>query len=300
MYNESPVLTTVIPAYNAQSTIGRAVASARATGAVVVVVDDGSYDATAEVAESAGAKVIVQSNAGAAVARRTGFQSVGTEFVNFLDADDELIASGVRASIDVLATTDAGVVGGLIVGVSAKGQRVPIRQWRSPITVTELLKQGHSPGAPGALVWRRDVLAIALDTGWKGVWPRYAEDYELLIRGASLAPVVLHARECLNYALEGGKSTLDPTRAITCSEEIRAWYSTHLGIPIRRASRRNIKGRGLVRQAKSTRTAGDTRKWVTEIGQALVCDPRFVLALAAKGFMSRVRGRLRRPQGDAR
>ena len=67
-------VSVVIPAYNAESTIGQAVeqsfAQAREPLEIeVIVVDDGSKDDTAKVAESAGATVIRQENAGPAAAR---------------------------------------------------------------------------------------------------------------------------------------------------------------------------------------------------------------------------------------
>ena len=72
-------VSVVIPAYNAENTISQAVAQslAQAKGPMeveVVVVDDGSIDDTAMVAESAGAKVIRQENAGPAAARNRGWE----------------------------------------------------------------------------------------------------------------------------------------------------------------------------------------------------------------------------------
>jgi len=85
-------ISVVIPAYNAESTIGQAVAQsfAQAKGGLeieVIVVDDGSNDNTAEVSESAGARVIRQHNSGPASARNRGWESAGGRFVCFTDAD---------------------------------------------------------------------------------------------------------------------------------------------------------------------------------------------------------------------
>jgi glycosyltransferase involved in cell wall biosynthesis len=85
-------ISVVIPAYNAESTIGQAVAQslAQARGGLeieVIVVDDGSSDDTAEVAESAGARVIWQDNSGPASARNRGWESANGSFICFTDAD---------------------------------------------------------------------------------------------------------------------------------------------------------------------------------------------------------------------
>ena len=85
-------VSVAIPAYNAQKTIGQAAAQslAQARGSLeveVIVVDDGSTDNTADVAASAGAKVIRQHNSGPASARNTGWKSAKGSLICFTDAD---------------------------------------------------------------------------------------------------------------------------------------------------------------------------------------------------------------------
>jgi glycosyltransferase involved in cell wall biosynthesis len=85
-------VSVVIPAYNAQDTIAQAVSYslAQAKGPMeveVVVVDDGSTDDTAEVAESVGARVIRQKNLGPASARNKGWESTSGNLICFTDAD---------------------------------------------------------------------------------------------------------------------------------------------------------------------------------------------------------------------
>jgi glycosyltransferase involved in cell wall biosynthesis len=85
-------ISIVIAAYNAETTIGQAVEQSRAQAkgpmeVEVVVVDDGSSDDTAKVAESAGAIVISQENAGPAAARNQGWKSAAGQVICFTDAD---------------------------------------------------------------------------------------------------------------------------------------------------------------------------------------------------------------------
>ena len=57
----------------------------------VVVVDDGSTDATADVlAQVAGVRVVTQVQAGPAAARNAGVRLATGEAITFLDADDEM------------------------------------------------------------------------------------------------------------------------------------------------------------------------------------------------------------------
>ena len=90
---DGPTIGTVVPAHNRERTIERAVRSAleqTRRPERVVVVDDGSSDATAERVHGLGSDVqlIEQANAGAAAARNRGVAALDTDWVAFLDSDD--------------------------------------------------------------------------------------------------------------------------------------------------------------------------------------------------------------------
>lgn len=97
----SPRVTIVMPAWNAQATIGAAVSSAldQTVDVELVVVDDGSTDATAAIAEAHGPRVHVvrQENAGVAAARNRGIAEAATPLIAFCDADDVLFPTHVEA-----------------------------------------------------------------------------------------------------------------------------------------------------------------------------------------------------------
>lgn len=80
----------IIPAMNEAKTIGAVISAARGSACVrrVLVVDDGSKDATSQVARRAGAEVIrLPKNGGKGRAMLLGLQSTESTFVAFLDAD---------------------------------------------------------------------------------------------------------------------------------------------------------------------------------------------------------------------
>lgn len=85
-------VSVVIPAYNAATFLGEAIESVFAQDGPareVIVVDDGSTDATGAVAASfAEVRVITQANGGIAAARNTGLREASAPVVAFLDADD--------------------------------------------------------------------------------------------------------------------------------------------------------------------------------------------------------------------
>ncbi len=90
----APLVSVVIPAYNAEATILETIASVRAqthTDLEIIVIDDGSTDRTRQrVATVADDRLTLQSypNAGLATARNRGVQHARGAFVSFIDADD--------------------------------------------------------------------------------------------------------------------------------------------------------------------------------------------------------------------
>jgi len=104
----------VVPAYNEEGTVARVVASIheQAPGFDVVVVDDGSTDATAERAERAGAKVVRHPfNLGIGGAVQSGFTYAlenGYDRLVQIDADGQHDAAEVHKLIEAM-DADRGV-----------------------------------------------------------------------------------------------------------------------------------------------------------------------------------------------
>ena len=97
----SPRVTVVMPAYQAAATVGGAVSSALSqtyADLELVVVDDGSTDATAAIAAAHGdhVRVVRQENSGVAGARNRGLQEAQGELIAFCDADDVLFPEHVE------------------------------------------------------------------------------------------------------------------------------------------------------------------------------------------------------------
>jgi glycosyltransferase involved in cell wall biosynthesis len=85
-------VSVIIPAMNEAEVIGDVVAGLLSAAAwrEVLVVDDGSTDATAQAAASAGARVIAHPyNKGNGAAVKTGIRHAGGEFILIIDADGQ-------------------------------------------------------------------------------------------------------------------------------------------------------------------------------------------------------------------
>lgn len=90
---QATLVSVAIPAYNAADTLAetlRSVVSQTHQALDIVVIDDGSTDETAAVAESFGNRVrlVRQANRGIAWARNASLQAARGEFIALLDADD--------------------------------------------------------------------------------------------------------------------------------------------------------------------------------------------------------------------
>src|SRR3989344_2966502 len=88
------LVSIIIPAYNAEKYIGRAIKSALSQAydnLEIIVVDDGSLDRTREIAESfkdSRVKYLYQQNRFQGAARNYGIRESKGEYITFLDADD--------------------------------------------------------------------------------------------------------------------------------------------------------------------------------------------------------------------
>lgn len=103
----NPGIWFVVPAYNEGSSVGEVVRRVRARYPNVVVVDDGSADATAQVARDAGAVVLVHVlNRGQGAALKTGMDyalSAGADIVVTFDSDGQHRLEDVQSMIDLVA-----------------------------------------------------------------------------------------------------------------------------------------------------------------------------------------------------
>ncbi len=100
--------SVVIPAYNAALTIAAAIGSILAQtipAREIIVVNDGSSDATADIAARAAPNVVVinQPNLGPGAATTAGFRRTGSPFTATLDADDLWLSHKIARQAEAIA-----------------------------------------------------------------------------------------------------------------------------------------------------------------------------------------------------
>jgi glycosyltransferase involved in cell wall biosynthesis len=130
----------LIPALNAERTIGAVVRDCKLVNDDVLVIDDGSSDRTAEMAGDAGAYVIRHGvNRGKGAALKTGFAYAlenGFDSVITLDADGQHLAQEIPKFLAARAETG----GDLIIGGRAHlfGQMLPRRRFANRVSARSI------------------------------------------------------------------------------------------------------------------------------------------------------------------
>ena len=115
MPGESPLVSCIVPVYGGEKYLSEAldsIASQTHQPIEIIVVDDGSTDASAVVAAGhpSQPRSIRQANAGPAAARNRGVNDARGEYVAFLDADDLWHPEKLTRQFHLLANRpDAGV-----------------------------------------------------------------------------------------------------------------------------------------------------------------------------------------------
>src|SRR3954451_5536837 len=102
------LVSILIPAYNSEKYLADTLESALAqtwSHKEIIVVDDGSKDATLEIArrfEPRGIKVVSQPNQGAAAARNKAWSLSKGDYIQWLDADDLLAPDKIASQLKAL------------------------------------------------------------------------------------------------------------------------------------------------------------------------------------------------------
>lgn len=108
MKSERPLISAIVPAYNAEAFLTEAIQSIQQQAyepLEIIVVDDGSTDRTAEIASSFSHSIryVYQENSGPAQARNTGLNLAQGEIISFLDVDDLWPNNKIKIQLDYFA-----------------------------------------------------------------------------------------------------------------------------------------------------------------------------------------------------
>jgi len=183
------VVSIVIPCYNRQWLVKRAIESAlaqRYSSIEVIVVDDGSTDASWS--HICGYRDTIRAarieNGGASRARNHGIRLCQGKYVKFLDSDDVLPANAVQEMVnDAKRHTETTIIVGQATCIDTEGRTLPIKRYNyrglepgREIPLATLLGQSTSVSMP--LFPRIGLQAV---NGFREGLIIY-EDYDLMVR----------------------------------------------------------------------------------------------------------------------
>jgi glycosyltransferase involved in cell wall biosynthesis len=217
-------VTVVIPCFNQAHFLGEAVASVIAQThpvAKLIVVDDGSTDATAEVARQFDqVSYVFQGNKGLAGARNAGLELVESEFVLFLDADDLLTPVAVETCLQTLVDNPeaAFVYGGFRY---VDKDRAGLSEVRPPAQNGHyaLLLKGNHIAMHGTVLYRTSILRAS---GGFDVSLLCCEDYDVYLRLAKTYPLASHLQIAAEYRLHGTNMTRNAVRQLRGARTVLA------------------------------------------------------------------------------
>jgi Glycosyl transferase family 2 len=236
--NPAPVVSCVVVAHDHERYVGRAIDSVLgqdypSSSLEVIVLDDGSTDATAEVVGSYGDRVrlIRQDNQGHIAAYSNALEAVTGAYVALLDGDDEWLPHKVRRQVELLeARPGLGLVhadeevidqdGNVIEPSFWQAHAADMRDGRGP--VLGRLMRGNFVKT-STLMFRAELLDRVLPIP---AWAR-AQDWWIAFRVAQVADIEAMHHVCGRYRRHGANLWFGATEAVRTRHQRRE-------IPLRR------------------------------------------------------------------
>lgn len=188
-----PIVSVVIPAFNAAAFVTQAVDSVLAQTwphREILVINDGSTDNTLDVLTAYGnaIRVINKPNGGLSSARNRGIEEASGRYVAFLDADDRWLPAKLSRQVAVLEQTDKIGFCSTVAQVVDPDDQF-LNTWSCPDIRGSLLQtlfrqNGAIPGSGSGVMVRRDLFEKA---GRFDESLRSLEDIDLWMRLAAIS-----------------------------------------------------------------------------------------------------------------
>jgi glycosyltransferase involved in cell wall biosynthesis len=269
-------VSVVIPCYNGAAFLAEAIESCFAEGVFgrrLIVVDDGSTDATPDLLAGYGARLRAYRvpNGGPSRARNTGLALVETGYVVFLDADDTYEGGFLSGLAEALTDTGADLALGPMQVIALNGALLRRNQppiMSDPDTFATAWLGGHTVGVH-AQMWRTEALRAI---GGFNAQLRTLEEIEHVARAVLAgARVVTSDKGAASYIDRGntdrvryGNSEAVITSAVTAWEALEALIGN-------RPEVRRALGRQYYSQARSAFRQGHVALGRRALRRARAC-----------------------------
>ena len=254
----------------------------------VIVVDDGSTDATPEIVESFGDRItfIRQPNEGVGAARNRGIQHAKGDVIALLDHDDEWYPEKIATQL-VRLVDGVVAVGSLLHYVNEKDAMFGVSGELADNRRQDIRAARFMPFAPSSMIVRReDVVAIG---GFDEALSRrvMVDDLDLLSRLADAGEVVTVMEPLGRYRIHSHSSSATDfyrmqyaTRflmARRASADILTWEEFDRTYRPKRGERRRELGRYLYRSAGVSITSDRLIRGSLTLASALLVSPIYTV-----------------------
>ena len=218
----SPTVTVALACFDQARFLGDALASILAQSRpadAIIVVDDGSRDATPEVAARfAGVRYYRQANAGLSAARNAGLRLATSSHILFLDADDRLRPTALAAAVDRIAGLPAAalVYGGYR---DVAADLTPLRE-RSPVTFADAyraLLHDNFIGMHGTVLYDA---ARLRSIGGFDVSLKSCEDWDVYLKLARAHPIAAYPAIAAEYRRHAAGMSTDAPRMLAMTRVV--------------------------------------------------------------------------------
>lgn len=237
-----PLVSVIIPAYNAQRFIGETIKSVlyqSYTNLEILIIDDGSKDKTAEIVreymlEDKRIKLIQQANAGVAAARNHGIEKSTGQFIAPLDADDIWYPENIRSQVGHFLSVgnEVGLVYAWSIDIDEDGRTTGcthVSRIEGKVHTTLLLH--YFIANSSCVLVRRSCFerVIGYDTQLRKQHGQGCEDWDLLLRIAEQYEFRVVPRVLVGYRRLSSSMSKDCSQMARSHELI--WEKTYYHYP---------------------------------------------------------------------
>jgi glycosyltransferase involved in cell wall biosynthesis len=234
-----PLVTVVIPAYNAAPFIERTLRSAlRQTYSrlEILIINDGSTDSTEQLAQAAAEldsrmRIISVPNGGVACARNIGIEEAAGELIAFLDADDLWHPTKIELQLAALHKMEDAAGAYALARHIDPNDRVILTH--KPVTFSGYTFARHLYSKPvgngsALLVRRKNAIAVGgFESSWAARGLGGCEDLDFELKLAAKYPIASVPLYLVGYRVSPGNMSSDKIRMARAAMET---VSTHIAM----------------------------------------------------------------------
>ena len=243
-----PLVSVIVPAYNAQITLPATIESIRRQTLQhfeLIVIDDGSTDGTVECVQrirDPRMRVFSYPNDGLAAARNRGIEKSHGEFITFIDGDDLWTPDKLERQVERLQRhPKAAAAYSWTAFIDDRGRFLFAKEpsWSEGDVYSELLRECFVASGSNVLVRRSSVEIVGpFDTTLAA-----AQDWEFCLRLAARWPFVVVPHYQILYRIREGSLSANAERCEQACLTIcqRAFTTNHIPARLRQESLSNVK-----------------------------------------------------------